>query len=136
MKAASLAPPASSQDVVTSNGMKVATVQVTELFVEVQGFTLATLAGAALLQQAVDTELLRAGLNRLLVDATQMSIAPKEVNEYMWRWAQAHSVLKRVAVLNQSPVMSVAVRMRAVATGQRFAGFEQRAEAIAWLCDD
>lgn len=131
----SLLAPTSSQDVLTSSGVKVATLHVHEMFVEVQAFTLATLAGAALVQQAVDTELVRAGVNRLLVDATEMTIAPKDVNDYMWRWAHAHGVLKKIAVLNQSPVMSMAVRMRAVATGQRLAGFEQRAEAIAWLCD-
>jgi hypothetical protein len=121
--------------VVTTNGVKMATVHVTDSFVEVQGFSLATLAGAALLQRAVDTELLRAGLNRLLVDATEMAVAPTDVNEYMWRWAQTHPVLKRIAVVNQSPVMSLAVQRRAAATGQRLEGFQQRAEAIAWLCD-
>jgi hypothetical protein len=125
--------PAQSPDVVTSNGVKVATLHLHDLFVEVQAFTLPTLAGAALVQQAVDGELFRAGLNRLLVNAIDMTIAPKEVNDYMWRWAHTNSRLHKIAVVNQSQVMRVAVRMRAVASRQRLAAFEQRSEAIAWL---
>jgi len=127
--------PLPNPDVVTSNGVKVATLHVHDLFVEVQAFALPTFAAAALVQQAVDSELVRAGLTRLLVNAIDMAIAPREVNDYMWRWAHANTRLTKIAVVNQSPVMSVAVRMRAVASRQRLGAFEQHAEAIAWLSE-
>lgn len=119
--------------VTTAQGLKVATLVVMDVFVEVRVGELNSLTGAALLQQAIDGELLRSGRTNLLVNAVDMSIAPKEVNDFMWRWAHSHPLLKKIAVLNRSPVMSVAVRMRAVAQRQRLAAFEQYSEAVGWL---
>jgi hypothetical protein len=123
------------EEVVTSDGVRVGTVASMAGFVEVQPLALSTLAGAALLQKAIDAQLLSSGQPRLLIDATRMAIAPKLVNDTMWRWAQDHRLLTKIAVVNQSAVMSVAVGMRAVAQGQRMRGFHVRADAVEWLAD-
>lgn len=122
-----------TQKVFTTNDTHVATLALGDMFVEVRALDLTTLAAAALLQKAIDNELLRSGHTRLLVDARDMLIAPNDVNDYMWRWAHAHPLLNRIAVVNQSQVMSVAVRMRAVAKRQHLAAFQQYSEAVAWI---
>ena len=132
-KAPSLSTSAVTQEVFTTNDAHVATLAMGDMFVEVRPLDLTTLAAAALLQKAIDSELMRSGRTRLLVDARNMLIAPNDVNDYMWRWAHAHPLLSKIAVVNRSQVMSVAVRMRAVAKRQHLAAFQQYSEAVAWI---
>lgn len=120
-------------DTVSSNGAEVATVTSAGGLVEVKPLDVRTMAAAAELQRIIDRHLLHSGYRRLLIDARGMAIAPKGVNDYMWQWARSNARIDKIAVVNQSIVMSIAVQMRAVASGQRLCPFADRAAAMKWL---
>ncbi len=120
-------------DTVSSNGTEVATVTSAGGVVEVKPLELRTMAAAAELQRIIDRHLLHTGFRRLLIDARAMTIAPKGVNDYMWQWARGNPHIDKIAVVNHSIVMSVAVQMRAVASGQRLCAFADRNTAVKWL---
>jgi len=61
-------------------------------------------------------------------------MSPPDVNESMWSWVNSTDCFEKLAILNRSPVLSVAAKMRTVAMGARkvnvFTSFD---EATAWL---
>ncbi len=95
-----------------------------------------TLKTAIVLQSVLERHLYGSGCSALLIDATGMTIASRDVNECMWDWADSCPLVQKIAVVNESAVMSVAVEMRAVANGQQqLRGFQDVHEAASWLRD-
>ncbi len=88
------------------------------------------------LQEEIERLLAAAACSSMLVDARSMKLASRDVNDCMWHWSNSCPLIVKVAVVNESAVMSVAVEMRAVANGQQqLRGFLDMREAVIWLRD-
>jgi hypothetical protein len=85
-------------------------------------------------QQAIDAELRASGQRRVLVDARRAKLSTKEINESMWSWVRANRNFDSLAIINESPVLSVAAQMKATAIGTtKVKVFHSLEEATQWL---
>lgn len=124
------------RDVSLRNGVPVATLLVRPSHLEVTPSQIPSLEAAWLLQGAIDEFLSGYSLRAMLIDARPMRMAAREINDVMWQWSKNNRWLDKVAVVNESAVMSIAVEMRAVAQGQELRGFNAKSDAVLWLCSD
>ena len=93
-----------------------------------------TVADTLLLQEAIDRELEANGTRRVLIDARRANLSTREMSESMWAWVSKSPFFDRIAVVNQSTVLSVAASMKATAIGtKRFKVFQEFAAAARWL---
>jgi hypothetical protein len=85
-------------------------------------------------QRAIEAGLKAANRRLVLIDARLVPLLSREVNDRMWAWAVSSPQLDALAILNQSPVLTIAARMRALALGTRRVGiFTEPSQAASWL---
>jgi hypothetical protein len=85
-------------------------------------------------QQGIEAALKAANRRLVLIDARLMPLLSREVNDRMWTWAVSSPQLDALAIVNQSPVLTIAARMRALAIGTRRIGiFTEPSQAASWL---
>jgi hypothetical protein len=85
-------------------------------------------------QQAIDGELKAGGQRRVLVDARRAKLSTKEINESMWAWVRSNRHFDCLAIVNESPVLSVAAQMKATSIGTtKVKVFHSLEEATRWL---
>lgn len=85
-------------------------------------------------QQGVTSSLRASGRRAVMMDARRAAVSSQEVNESRWNWASKTSHFDVLAILNQSSVLSVAVKMKALAMGtKKVRVFTDLNEATHWL---
>jgi len=85
-------------------------------------------------QQAVTSTLRASGRQAVMMDARQAAVSSPEVNESMWNWASKTPHFQVLAIVNQSSVLSVAAKMKALAMGaKKVRVFVDLDEATRWL---
>jgi hypothetical protein len=87
-------------------------------------------------QQAIDTELMISRTRRVLVDARRAKMSTQPMNESMWKWVRASLEFDLLAIINESPVLTVAATMKARAIGtKKVKVFHAFNEATQWLLE-
>jgi hypothetical protein len=87
-------------------------------------------------QQAIDAELMISRTRRVLVDARRAKMSTQPMNESMWTWVRASLEFDLLAIINESPVLTVAATMKARAIGtKKVKVFHAFNEATQWLLE-
>jgi len=103
-------------------------------WVQAVSLKLASVADAVAFQEAIDLELVASKTRRVLVDARQAELSTKAMNESMWSWVRSTPHFDRLAIVNQSPAISVAARMKAKSIGtKKVTVVHQFQQAAHWL---
>jgi hypothetical protein len=102
--------------------------------VQAVSLALATISDAVLFQLVIDAELKSSKSRRVLVDARRALRSSTEINESMWSWVSGSANFDRLAIVNQSMVLSVAAGMKATAIGtKKVKVFDDFQAAVRWL---
>lgn len=117
-----------------SQGEVIAAVSTERELVHATSLKLESVADATSFQRLVDIELRVSGTRLVLLDAREATLSSTEMNESMWRWVGASSDFDRLAIVNRSPVLSVAAKMKATAIGtKKVMVFHDFQAAVRWL---
>ncbi len=75
-----------------------------------------------------------AKIGDVLVDGRRHQSGTREANERIWKWVDECGLLKRMALLNESPNLAAAIRMRNLASPVRkVKPFQSQLAAERWL---
>jgi hypothetical protein len=97
---------------------------------------LGSVEDAVRFQEAIDAELLVSRTRRVLVDARRAELSSAAMNESMWSWVHASKLFELLAIVNESPVLTVAATMKARAIGtKKVKVFHVFSEATKWLTE-
>lgn len=83
---------------------------------------------------ALERQLRLLGLRDVLVDGRSHERQAREATEAIWKWVDSCSLLERMALINESENLALAIRMRNLASPKRkVRPFHSRMEAEKWL---
>ncbi len=126
--------PPRTKSIRNARGEVAAEVTPKDKWVEVATLQIESVEDTKALQLVIDGELGASTSGRVLLDARKAALSTPEMNDSMWQWVRSSRHLERLAIVNQSSALSVAVRMRAKAIGtKKVAVFEKFQDAARWL---
>ncbi|MEO1481779.1 MAG: hypothetical protein AAFU77_06705 [Myxococcota bacterium] len=82
---------------------------------------------------ALDLELQRSQVEKILWDSRGAEPHPSEVRTSIWEWLKAARYLKVSAILVESKLLRVTANMSAVSSNIPVKSFHSRVEAAEWL---
>jgi chaperone required for assembly of F1-ATPase len=83
---------------------------------------------------ALERQMRLSGLRDVLVDARKHERQTREASEAIWHWVDTCSLLERMAIINESENLALAIRMRNLASPKRkVRPFHSKLEAEKWL---
>jgi hypothetical protein len=126
--------PSRTKTILNGRGAVAAEVTPKDKWVEVATLQIESVEDTKALQIVIERELAASTSGRVLLDARKAALSTPEMNDSMWQWVRSSRHLERLAIINQSSALSVAVRMRAKAMGtKKVAVFEKFQAAARWL---
>lgn len=84
--------------------------------------------------RSLERHMIAQGLYDVIVDAREQTRAARDASETMWRWVAESNQLRRMALVNNSEHLALAVRMKNLASPvKKVAPFKSLVEAENWL---
>lgn len=83
---------------------------------------------------ALERQLRFSGLSDVLVDARKHERQTREASESIWHWVDTCTLLERMAIINESENLALAIRMRNLASPKKkVRPFHSKLDAEKWL---